>query len=257
MMKKYPFWLIKRDALRLLKGKWNAVVLSLFIPFLLYTIFAIKLFQATAEITSSVQLEPYLRYQMLITMLFSIVLELISVGMYRNLQPQRKKASCLNIYLVGLQSFFKMLPTLCLKCILPAAVSFLFASDWVTKFYDYLMFSLMEPATYALFIQIITIAIDIFHLYLSLSLLMAPCILANHPEYGCIRIMKESFALARGNRIYLIFLSVSFFGWLLLGSLAFTIGILWAMAYLMAAHFAYYRRLAFDKEPMLEIPSEE
>lgn len=256
-MKKYPFWVIKRDALRLLKGKWNAVVLSLFIPFLLFVVFVIKLSQAAEGITSQAELEPFFLYQTIATLVFSIILDLIFVGIYRNLQPQREKASCPNIYLVGLQSTVKMLPTLCIKYLVPLAVSFLFTSELVTWFYDYLMFSLMDYQIYLIVVEVVALAIDIFTIYLSLSLLLAPCILANHPEYGGIRLIKESFSYARGNRFYLIFLSVSFFGWFLLGSLAFTIGILWAMAYMMTAHYAYYRRLAFGREAISEIQIEE
>ena len=115
------------------------------------------------------------------------------------------------------------------------------------------MFSLMSMETYHIFMQVLSLAMDIFVLYLTLSLTMVPCILANHPEYGSIRLVKESFSLMKGNRIYFIGLSVSFVGWILLGSLAFTIGILWALSYMMAAQYAYYRRLAFEKEAAIDV----
>lgn len=255
-MKKYPFWVIKRDALRLLKGKWNAIVLSLFIPFLLFMVFFIKLTQAIEGLTSPTQLALYNQYFNIVVLVFSCLIELITVGICRNLQPGRKKANCLNIYLEGAKSFFRMLPTLCIKYIVPAAFVALLTSDLMLKFYDYLMFSLMGYTAYRTLVEILVLGIEIVSIYLSLSLLMAPCILANHPEYGGFRLMKESFSYARGNRFYLMFLSVSFFGWLLLGSMAFTIGVLWAMTYMLAAYYACYRRLAFEKETVVILPEE-
>lgn len=253
MMIKYPFWVLKSDARRLLKGKWNAVVLALFIPFLLYTAFVVKLTQLLQETPSLAQQESFFWLQYGVTMGFTVVLELISVGIFRNLQPNREKASCLNIYAVGFQNFFKLLPTLLIKVGFPLAMSLLLSSEWTNLFYDYLMFSLMSMETYIVILQIVSMLLEILTLYFTLSLLMVPCILSHRPECGGIAAIKESFLLSKGNRIYLVGLSFSFFGWILLGSLAFTIGILWAMAYLETAYFAYYRRLVFHHENIVEI----
>ncbi len=253
MITKYPFWVIKSDARRLLKGKWNAVVLAMFIPFLLYTAFVVKLTQIVNDTPSIAQQASFIWMQYGVALGFTVLLELLSVGIFKNLQPNREKASCLNIYAVGFQNFFKLLPTLLLKVGFPLAVSLLLSSEWVELFYDYLMFSLMSMETYLVLVQIVSILLEILTLYFTLSLLMVPCILAHRSDCGGIAAMKESFRLSKGNRMYLIGLSFSFFGWLLLGSLAFTIGILWAMAYLDAAYFAYYRRLAFHNETITEL----
>lgn len=253
MMTKYPFWVLKSDARRLLKGRWNAVVLSLFIPFLLYVVCVVKLTQAVPETPTILQQTRFVWMQYAITGVFSLLVELIMVGIFRNLQPSREKASCVDIYKVGFQSFFKLLPTLLLTLGVPLLFSVFLSSDYMVKFYDYLMFSLMSMETYRIFMQVLSLAMDIFVLYLTLSLTMVPCILADHPEYGSIRLVKESFSLMKGNRIYFIGLSVSFVGWILLGSLAFTIGILWALSYMMAAQYAYYRRLAFEKEAAIDV----
>lgn len=252
-MTKYPFWVIKSDARRLLKGKWNAVVLSLFIPFLLYTAFVVKLTQIVDDTPSLIQQDSFVWLQYGVTLGFTVILELISVGIFRNLQPNREKANCLNIYAVGFQNFFKLLPTLLIKVGFPLAVSILLSSEWTNLFYDYLMFSLMSMETYFVILQVISMLLELLTLYFTLSLLMVPCILAHRPECGGIAAIKESFRLSKGNRIYLVGLSFSFFGWILLGSLAFTIGILWAMTYLEAAYFAYYRRLAFHNETITEL----
>ena len=252
-MTKYPFWVIKSDARRLLKGKWNAVVLSLFIPFLLYTAFVVKLTQIVDDTPSLAQQDSFVWLQYGVTLGFTVILELISVGIFRNLQPNREKANCLNIYAVGFQNFFKLLPTLLIKVGFPLAVSILLSSEWTNLFYDYLMFSLMSMETYFVILQVISMLLELLTLYFTLSLLMVPCILAHRPECGGIAAIKESFRLSKGNRIYLVGLSFSFFGWILLGSLAFTIGILWAMTYLEAAYFAYYRRLAFHNETITEL----
>ncbi|MBP3448036.1 MAG: DUF975 family protein [Clostridia bacterium] len=253
MVTKYPFWVLKSDARRLLKGKWNAVVLSLFIPFLLYVILAVKLAQAVPQNASAVQLEKIMMIQYAGTIGFSVLLELIMVGIFRNLQPNQEKASCLNIYAVGFGSFFKLLPTMLITLGVPFVCNLLLSSDSVTKFYDYLMFSLMSIEVYGVLVQLVSLFLELFMLYLTLSLTMVPCILANHPTYGGIRLIKESFSLMKGNRLYFVAFSFSFVGWILLGSLAFTIGILWALAYMMAAQYAYYRRLAFEAESVIDV----
>ncbi len=56
--------------------------------------------------------------------------------------------------------------------------------------------------------------------------------------------------LSKGKRFYLIMLTFSFLGWLILGSLAFYIGVLWAILYMFSANYAYYRRLTIPEEPI-------
>ena len=71
-----------------------------------------------------------------------------------------------------------------------------------------------------------------------------------HPEFGPFRLMKESFLLTRGNRFYLFMMAFSFIGWMILGALAFYIGVLWALLYMYAANYAYYRRITVSEEPL-------
>lgn len=250
-MKKYPFWVLKTDALRLLKGKWNPLVLALFVPFLVYVVYAVRFTQMLEQATSTVQIERYLQYQNITAIVFSLLLEILWVGMFRNLNPKQEKANFFSIYWEGLKSSIQMLPALCLQYVLPMAFTWLLTSDYVVKFYDYLMFSLMDFTVYSIIIEVLLLLVTVLSVYLTFSLLMASCVVAHHPEYNGFRVVKESFYCARGNRMYLFWLSFSFMGWFFLGSLAFTIGVLWAGVYLKATHFAYYRRLEFDQESEL------
>ena len=83
------------------------------------------------------------------------------------------------------------------------------------------------------------------------------CILADHPEYGVLEILKESNRLMTGNRLRLVSVALRMIPLILLGFLAFGIGILWpAVLYSVATKNLYlniigeepFNPLA-DKEP--------
>lgn len=255
-MHKYPFWVLKSDALKLLKGKWNAFVLALFIPFVIYFAIMTKFSMAISQIPSMMYQEKYFVYLNLGSLAFSIVFELVTVGIYYGLRDPKKKAGCLSVYAFGIKSLRKMLPTFLLGLILPVGINMLLGSSYIDKFYDYLMFSLMRYESYKILILILSYGVQLLSLYLKYALLLVPCILVHHPEFNSIQLMKQSFSDTKGNKFYLFFLTLSFVGWMLLGTLAFIIGILWATVYMTAANYAYYRRIYFTQQTLSEIPQE-
>lgn len=249
-MKKYPFWVIKADAKRLLRGKWKPLVLALFIPFLLFVAFQVRLsMYQQSMMPPTTELQQYQLLSDVVTLLFSVVMQLVVVGIFENLKPDREKASFFSVYGVAVKKSWKMLPTILVSIVLPSALVYLLFSEETIRFYDYLMFSVMDLQTYQMLLNMLFYALQILAFYLQYSLLLVPAITVEYPEYGGIRLMKESFRITKGNRIYLFMLGVSFLGWLILGALAFYIGILWAMLYMYAANYAYYRRLTIPEEP--------
>lgn len=250
MMSKYPFWVIKSDAKRLLRGKWNPLVLALFIPFLLFVAFQIKVTMQLDQMPPTPLQQQYIFLSDIVMLAFSMIMQLITVGIYENLKPTREKASFFLTYAVAFKKFFKMLPTLLVSIVFPYALAYLLSSDVMLRFYDYLMFSVMDLHIYKVILVILLYLLQILSVYLQYSLLLVPAITVEHPEYGGFRLIKESFAVSKGNRVYLFMLSLSFTGWLILGALAFYIGVLWAMLYLFSANYAYYRRLTVPEEPL-------
>lgn len=250
-MKKYPFWVIKADAKRLLRGKWKPLVLSLFIPFLLFAAFNVYIYEKIDALEpASILGEKYLFYVQVASLIFSVVMQLLTVGIYENLKPSREKANFFLVYGVACKKIWKMLPTLFVTLILPNVITFWLSSDSAIRFYDYLLFSVLDYHVYLIVVTVVINVIQILAFYLQCSLVLVPAITVEHPEFGGLHLMKESFAVTKGSRIYLLMLSISFVGWLILGSLALYIGILWAMLYMLAANYAYYRRITIIEEPI-------
>lgn len=256
-MNKYPFWLLKRDALRLLKGKWNACVLSFFIPFLIYFAMMFRFSMNIAANPSVVYQGKYMLYLNVGSLLFSVIFELVTAGVYHQLEPTVKKASCIGVYIKGFKSVWKLLPMLLLGIVFPVGLGFLIDSSYADRFYDYLMFSLMDYSSYQILLMVLMYGVQFLSLYLKFSLMFTPCILVHHPEYSGVELIRQSFHMSRGNKVHLFFLSVSFIGWMILGTMAFIIGILWATLYMTAAIYAYYRRLLFQSESMISPEFEE
>ena len=247
-MMKYPFWVIKSDAKRLLRGKWNPLVLALFIPFLLFVAFQVRFTMQLEAMPPTQELPKYLLLAEAVTVVFTVVMQLLTVGIYENLKPTREKASFFSVYAVAAKKSWKMLPTLIVGVVLPSALSYLLTSNGPIRFYDYLMFSVMDMQTYQVLLVVALYLVQLLGIYLQYSLLLVPAITVEHPEFGPLRLMKESFLLTRGNRFYLFMMAFSFIGWMILGALAFYIGVLWALLYMYAANYAYYRRITVSEE---------
>ncbi len=184
MITKYPFWVIKSDARRLLRGKWNPLVLALFIPFLLFVAVQVKFNVPIEDMAPTPQQAKYQLYSQIASFAFSVVIQLLTVGIYENLKPTREKASFFLAYQVGFQKIPKMLPTILLGTVLPLAVSYCLSSELAVRFYDYLMFSVMDIGAYQMVLVVLINAVAVVSIYLQYSLLLVPAITVEHPEYS-------------------------------------------------------------------------
>ena len=66
-------------------------------------------------------------------------------------------------------------------------------------------------------------------------------VIADNPRMSADETLQECKRIMKGNRWKLFCLSMSFFGWALLGVLTFGIGLLWVMPYQSAAIAEFYR----------------
>ncbi|MBP3941283.1 MAG: DUF975 family protein, partial [Christensenellaceae bacterium] len=92
----------------------------------------------------------------------------------------------------------------------------------------------------SLFIALGSVLFVIPGIIVSMALSMVWYIKIDHPSYT----WKEAFAASRdmtnGRKMELFILSLSFIGWLILGSLCFGIGILFVMPYMNATMVQWY-----------------
>ncbi|MBO5407844.1 MAG: DUF975 family protein [Clostridia bacterium] len=249
---KYPFWVLKQDGLRLLKGKWNPFVLSLFIPFLIYCAIFVRMFMAGGDVETLNLTAGMMLQSEVVTLVFLFIWEFVTLGIYHQLQPDKDKTGFFGVYSFGFRYFWKLLPTVCLTLLFPTGLNLLLTYGNVDWLYDYLFFSLMPYEVYYLLLAVLSLIVQILGLYLKYALVFAPCILAEHPEYGPFLVIKESFRLSRSNKLYVFLLEFSFLGWMVLGSMA-VIGVLWASIYMLSARFAFYKRLTEPQEFFVEL----
>lgn len=75
------------------------------------------------------------------------------------------------------------------------------------------------------------------------SFSMAFYVINDHPEMTAMQALKESRRLMKGHRMQFFLLNLSFFGWIILGSLCFGVGTLWVSAYMETANAVFYEEL--------------
>ena len=141
---------------------------------------------------------------------------------------------------IGLQAVITLVSVL---VALPEAYITFFV---VQSEYDYLLVT-------SLFRLVLSVLLFVVRLFFGLSF----CILADHPEYGVLEILKESNRLMTGNRLRLVSVTLRMVPFILLGFLSFGIGLLWpAVLYSVATKNLYLDLIGeepfdplADKEP--------
>lgn len=84
--------------------------------------------------------------------------------------------------------------------------------------------------------------------FLSLSFGMTAYVLVDEPERGPFEALAISWKLMSGKRWKAFCLGMSFFGWLILGSLSMDIGMLWIVPYMQTAFGLFYLDLKAERE---------
>lgn len=80
--------------------------------------------------------------------------------------------------------------------------------------------------------------------------LLAPIIVAEHPELSAKEAVEESEKLMNENRAKLFWLQLSFIGWSILCAFTLGIGYLWLVPYIQFASIAFYKYLSHDSQPI-------
>lgn len=93
----------------------------------------------------------------------------------------------------------------------------------------------------------------------SISYSMSMYILAENKGKSARECIKESMAMTEGHKMELFVLSLSFIGWMLLGSITFGIAYIWILPYMTATFANAYHSLkpAPAAEPVAEAPAAE
>lgn len=113
--------------------------------------------------------------------------------------------------------------------------------------------SMLTGILFNVFVAIGAMLFFIPGIIFSFSFSMAFYIINDHPEMTAMEALKESHRLMKGHRMQYFMLSLSFIGWMLLGSLCFGIGTLWAASYASTANAVFYEELvALDRSYVSE-----
>ena len=103
--------------------------------------------------------------------------------------------------------------------------------------------SLLTGILYNVFVAIGSMIFVIPGIIFSYSFSMAFYIINDHPEMTAMEALRESRRLMNGHKMQYFLLNLSFIGWMLLGSLCFGVGTLWATAYMSTANAVFYEEL--------------
>lgn len=126
--------------------------------------------------------------------------------------------------------------------VVPLLVALLIPGSWqVTDISGLQVFVLSDGAYWAILLA------ACLNIYRSLVTAMVPYVLADRPEVAPLEALRISRAMTRHRIWELLLLELSFFGWLLLASVTFMIGGIYAYPYMEGTMAAYY--IAFS-QPM-------
>lgn len=84
------------------------------------------------------------------------------------------------------------------------------------------------------------------------SFSMAYYIINDHPEMTAMEALRESRRLMNGHKMQYFLLSLSFIGWMILGSACFGVGTLWVSVYMSTASAVFYEELVSLDSPKVE-----
>ena len=97
-----------------------------------------------------------------------------------------------------------------------------------------------ESPLFLLGILLVALGVSIVGYYLWLRYALVYFIAVDEPDMTALQVLSESSRMMVGQKNRLLYLSMSFIGWHILGLFAFGIGLLWSTAYMTAAYAAFY-----------------
>ena len=103
--------------------------------------------------------------------------------------------------------------------------------------------SMLTGILYTVFVSFASMIFVIPGIIFACSFSMAFYVINDHPEMTAMEALRESSRLMKGYKMKYFMLTLSFIGWMILGSLCFGIGTLWASAYMSTANAVFYEEL--------------
>lgn len=103
----------------------------------------------------------------------------------------------------------------------------------------------------ALVLLIVAVLVMIVgEMYLSLRYALNLYLLLDYPDMRVTESFRESSERMKGNKGRLLYISLSFIGWELLGMLSFGIGLLWIMPYMVQTRTNFYLDVEEERKPV-------
>jgi len=84
------------------------------------------------------------------------------------------------------------------------------------------------------------VLIVIMVVYIQLGMILVPYIIFDHPELGCVDVLRRSWFMMNGHKWKLFLLQLSFIGWGILCVLTLMIGFLWLRPYIYTSIAEFY-----------------
>lgn len=103
--------------------------------------------------------------------------------------------------------------------------------------------SLLTSVLYNLFVAIGSLILFIPGIIFGFSFSMAFYIINDHPEMTAMEALRESRRLMNGHKMQYFILSLSFIGWIIIGTILLGIGTLWATSYMSCSYAVFYEEL--------------
>ncbi len=237
---------LKTEARKILRGRWKTVVLGFFVPFI------ISLFLTyVPEINSNIENEAalvMLLESVAMSFVGNMILYAFLIGVNNLIilgkRSKKKNRGFSRILFVAVSCFSKIfIPVFMLRFVFQAIDTFLTVQNAVLL-YDMLFYSYMELHIYLVFTQLIRVIINALFFYFNIVYIFTPCILSLFPLIRGKDAMHMSMRMTKGIRGKLFLLELSFFGWTVLGCLAFFVGSFFAMAYETATICVLYKKIS-------------
>ena len=106
--------------------------------------------------------------------------------------------------------------------------------------YDHIFLTVLSYTTYCIIIAVLGVVLSVASIYVSLTYILTPCVIADNPDISGIQAMRTSRLLMKRKKGNMALFIVSFAVWYMIGILCFGLGMFWAHAYMLTAVYIYF-----------------
>lgn len=231
---------IKRQSLNMLGGRWaTAVILTLFYMLFNGVVYGLQIYLAETEAALIIA-------TILLAFLESFLDLGLRLGMLRYSRNDVPTVGCIfdasRYYLKSLLYY------------IPVNVLGFLMNSGMLWFFECMLKNNTAAMTYSLLLPILAVLFGISVLIAGFMPMLY--LIIDNPEIRSGKLYKDAWRLMKGNKLKLILMQLSFFGWLLLSIVTFGIGTLFVVPYMYVAECTFYNHLIAEERERL-LPPEQ